>query len=309
MTTLTTRIRQDQELTFILDEHSSKEVREKIVEEGSAWVHAGLLVLQGALTYTTNALVNPGQAAPKFWDILRFCFGFPEKDGKSRAYMMELNEILAVLNKTWIGMSRDLTLADISQMPGLATLQLKIACGELWTSPHDKLAGLVYAGPLEMAGKYIESIRSTIQSRPPTRVQKTDLSGPIHLNFNRLLKGKPRYAVITLIHEGTHKFAGTTDSQYFPDGESPALALDGMLDRCKAFAGNNKPFQEILNEAKRMMLQFSGGMGRAITNLQKMLPEKAMNNADSYANFAADVSDLQLDKEIDEILAQTVRSL
>lgn len=55
-------------------------------------------------------------------------------------------------------------------------------------------------------------------------------------------------------------------------------------------------FAALLADARKRMSEI-GPMGKAITNLKNMPSDKAMKNADSYANFALDVHDLPTAEE------------
>lgn len=294
------------QVTFALDDDLSEPNQRLYLDEGTRWLRDSRRRLTRALVYATRALTEPTKVAGAFWEMFHVYLGGETLDpDNGKLVASELNPVLAAIGKTLKGLSGDVTIADLGQMPGVAKLQFKCLHAVCWAKgvPAPQLAGLVFVDIAEMAGRYLKSLW-----KDPGKGSgfMNPFGSAIHLNFAELLRqGADRGSVVTLIHEGTHKFAQTTDEQYFPD-EGASELLDRALDMCRPMISNYQDFEQMLADARKIAYR-SGPMHEAYGNVQKMPPEKARNNADGIANFVYEVSELPTTDELTRIIQEVMR--
>lgn len=290
-------------VTFLVDDKASVSFQKQVLMSGAAWLKDARTRLTRALNYTVKAMVEPTKVASGYWDLLYMYFGLPRLDPASRPHLGALNTIAAKINQTSIGMNGDLTIADLSQMPGVAKAQLKCLNTINWMMGKDdiSLAGLVFVDVAEAAMRYAKSFWKS----SPSGVTMNPFAGPIHLNFEELGKRGDRSGIVTMIHEGTHKFVQTTDEQYFPE-ESAWDKLEQAIESCRPMIGMKyNTFEDLLVDARRIAMM--GPLGEAVHNVETMEPAKALNNADGVANYAYEVAEFPTTEELEKALKALMR--
>jgi hypothetical protein len=270
----------DQSVTFLVPDNQTVTEREKMLLKAESWLMASQMALTDAVARATSALVYTNQMSATHKRMLQLYFNVPQQTNNAptpdAVYRAALNRIVAVLNTTSIGLNANtLTIADTSQMPGIA--KVHAACMLMSAS---SFAGLVYESPVEWASRLIGKAKM-----PPT-VAPDPRQGYICLNFNGLYEKGDWYAIVTLIHEATHKFARTEDIIYFDPKEGMTLAehLETQLDaglRMYRDVGVDTTAQEVEMVKNSTLAAHAEKKGKIATN-------GLMSNADSFANYAFD---------------------
>lgn len=301
---VTTQVDSSQ-VTFLLDDDAPIATSQRYVEEGTLWLRDARRRLTRAIAYSTRAISQPDKVAPVFWELFHVYLGGPiHTPDNTVAILRDFNPVLAAMGKTLKGLSGDVTLADLSRMPGIAKFQVGCmnAVCKAKGVPAPQFAGLVFVDLAEAAGRYLSSLW---KDKGSSSGFMDPYAGNIHLNFADLLQHGDRPAVVTLIHEGTHKFAQTTDEQYFPD-EGARDLLDHALDRCRPMLQMYDKFEDMLAAARQIAFR-TGPLREAYTNVQEMSAEKAHNNADGIAQFAYEASELPDEDELGRIVRAVMK--
>lgn len=163
-----------------------------------------------------------------FLPLLRSCFRVPA-DAAGAVLQRNLLSVLAVLQAT---------------RAGLKTVDLQIV-------DENPNRGQGAQGYVRMA--FSELFRTDDPARPAA------FAGRIHMHFAQALRKRDALNALVLIHEATHRFAGTRDWSYLPS-ESGLVELEA----------------ELIDAGGRDALR-GGFFG--------MTNEQALNNADSHAGF------------------------
>lgn len=290
------------EVTFLVDDDAKPDFVKKVVEDGAAWLLEARVVCSRALNFATRALVTPDKVPPAHIDILYYYFGIPRRNASDVAYKSEINDIIKNIQKTKIGLQGDVVIADLSQIPGIAKAQLNCLNTIRWAIGKESatLAGLVFVDVIEGAGRYLKDFFKS----SPKGVTMNPYNSPIYLNFEELWKQPHRSSVVTLIHEASHKFAQTTDEQYFPEESAWDKLQQGIKD-CEKMIEAYDTFDQMMVQAQQYVM--IGDMGKAITNVSNMDRTKAINNADGVANYIYEVADFETPEELKRVIAAIMK--
>lgn len=122
------------------------------------------------------------------------------------------------------------------------------------------------------AGYVRMSFKEFFKKKDPKR--PANFTGRIHIKYELLKEGKEDEVAALIIHEASHKFTGTRDWAYLPNGPNESL-LAYQADWIKQLGS-----KQAVMKAWEKDPYF------------KIVPVQALNNADSFAGFAytADMS-------------------
>ena len=286
-------------ITFLVDDGADLTFQRRVVEDGIRWLKEAQNRIGRAINYSLKAMHSPSEVADAYWEFLYMYFGIPVNKDKSQ-YLNDINSVLAKLNQSLIGLSSDnLVIGDLSQMPGIAKAQLNCMntiSSLLGKESSSVMTGLIFVDVVEIANRYIESFWKS----SPSAVTINPFASPILLNFPKLWEIGERYSVVTLIHEATHKFAQTTDEQYFPE-LSGWDHMENAIEQLRPLMYLHYPtFDALMVDARKIML--TGKFSEAAKKIGEMARVKTLNNADSVANYAYEVAEFPSTEELEKAI-------
>lgn len=252
--------------------------------------------LARALSFTARMYGKIDQTSPAFRDLMHLYFGLPiEMDARSKVdYSTALHQITGRLNKTYINLCQPtLEVVDIGEVPPDMRAQVCLfnlvrkALGKEELSFH----GYVWVRIPELLSRKLEQSRS-----PEGALTMGSLSGSIHLSFALVLKDNPRMAVLTLIHEASHKYAGTVDNLYFPDA-GLFRTYQQLLLPFASIQGKDPSDPSFRAETHGKLPATGGAVKEALDALAKFKLDDALSNADSYAHYVMDACELEAEYE------------
>ena len=258
------------------------------------------LALKGAQVRMTAALGRPCHEASKpverisrpIRQALHLYFGMPLHPSAEEAglYKNGLMEIIGRLSRTSLQLNQPtIAIADISDMP-LAMCALVSV-----TNAFNKILG---RGALDFHGYVFaeasELLKRKLDSIPSDPVITATLQGEIHLRLEDFRAATlMRMQMLTLIHEATHKFAGTVDHQYFPD-ESIFQEFQRKVLKYSAASQTTEPLapDDVSIESRaRTSLEKNKETKEALAKVGYCQPGEMRKNADSFAHYVMDVSE------------------
>jgi hypothetical protein len=248
--------------------------------------------LDAALVYVSRAAGGPLDRVPRpLRHALNLYFGLPAHPTGADAalYKNALMEIVGRLSRTRHHLAQPtLEIADISDMSWDMCAQVSVInfFSKLVGSRPMEFQGYVYSNALEQ-------FKFKLSSEPIDPIAKPILSGSIHLKLDdfkaaTLLRGQ----TLTLIHEATHKFAGTVDHQYFPD-ESIFQKFESKAIKYSSEShteGTPQAPDDPAIEARALLkLNKDHATKQALANVALKKPMEMLGNADSYAHLVMDI--------------------
>ncbi|WP_444922112.1 hypothetical protein ACJJID_07230 [Microbulbifer sp. CnH-101-G] len=282
----------------------------KVKKSLESWLDEAQTILSRAEAMCTTALVSPKKVSGKFNNLLSYYFGLPANCPNDR-YRSCLNAILKRLTKTQRGLSSGVECADVSMMPTLAKIQTSAMSAVGLGNPTKKMAGFVWVDIFESVPRYLSNnykLTTVGGGYLNGGSFKTDYKHPICLNFEEIWKRGENFCIVTLIHEGTHKYAQTVDLDpgYFKDG--------GIVDKLDQAISNGGMYMKIYMEGQGLThdqafervveqaLNQLRGQDSAASHMAKLAEVKAVDNADSLAWFAHDVAQLPSEVEVGKVV-------
>lgn len=149
--------------------------------------------------------------------------------------------------------------------------------------------GVVYTN---LSDHLVDGGRKLLGLPQPRIVGPTTKDSAIYMNFSLLVEKNPWWGIVTLIHEATHKYASTTDEQYFKPSEGD------FWQWCLKSAATQREMWELTGEKEAMedrsyvnvVDYVVATLGRSeIDNIRRMGTAKSLNNADGLARYAHSV--------------------
>lgn len=276
-----------QEVTLHVPDAWSDHLVSQAQRDVGDWLGTALMTLDRAMDYSAHAYRPGVTLTPKFRFLLHTYFRMPRNPRQSD-WVAVVNEIVAKLNQTRVGLTMPFILRDLTLLSGWPNFCMT-CLGKInrrrW---HEvKMAGLVYesVGEVKRRKEYEKKFgRGTLATVRPK-------GEPIYLNFEYVWRvareAKMReYPVRALIHEATHKFAITRDVGYLPYdtkvAEKTFVNADAFT-RMGVTLSDEQFFKPIKLGAEDTAL---------MTALAKHDTKTLLENADSLAWYATDVAAL-----------------
>jgi len=264
-----------QDVTFLVPDTMNVTAQERLALKSEAWLAAAEMLLNTAITRASAALVYTQDMSDAHKRMLALYFNVP-LGSEDAVYKDALNRIIQGLAPTFRGLCAPrLTLADISQLPGAAKA---LACV---TGGASRFAGVVYESPVEWASRLVG------KTQAPPHVADDPQLGYICINYELMYQQGDAYAIVTLMHEASHKFARTIDTIYFDpkDGQTLFEHMESSLDKLQPLRDANID----------VTVQEASLVSRAILSAHekkksKIVKYELFTNADSLANYAYDAT-------------------
>lgn len=305
--------------SVLVEDDASALFQTKVKKSCEYWLDEAQAILNRAMKVCATALVTPDKVPGKFHNLLSYYFGLPT-DSSLEKYIPCLNAIISRLNRTQTGLNKEVELADRPQMPIMAKIQtsvMKAACKG--GDPTDNMAGFVWVDIFESVPNYFSKTYKMKKAQWQGGNSLISMLGgqlngggfmephyhPIHLNFKKIWPKGDVYCTVTLIHEGTHKFADTVDHEYFKDDGSIVDKLDKAISDLGPVYLNihkNKSSDEVFKIVEQEALKMLRGQDNAARQMQEIGVMNAVNNADSLAWFAYDVAQLPTEQEVGKVV-------
>lgn len=106
-------------LTVIVNDKQPFQQQMKAVGSVASWLQEARTCLTDAIAYTTLAMTAPKLVHPAFWHSVYYYFGIPILEKEKPSYERSLNFIRKALIITSNGLNGDVSVGDITEMPGI----------------------------------------------------------------------------------------------------------------------------------------------------------------------------------------------
>ncbi|WP_444959552.1 hypothetical protein [Microbulbifer sp. VVAC002] len=317
MTKIVSRsINREVSFTVLVEDNSPILFQTKVKKSLENWLDEAQTILKRAIDMCTVAITYPDKVPDKFKNLVSYYFGLP-MDCPPQRYSNCVNAILQKLSKTQIGLSGDVECADVKMMPTLC----KVQCSTISTigypfgieDPSKNAAGFVFVPFTESWGRSISNFCKLSwagggQLKGGSFIKPNQ--NPICLSFSKIWEKGEVFCIVTLIHEGTHKYAQTVDHKYFND-EGIADKLDKAISEggaiwMKFHQDSGKTHDQAFKLVVQQAFNQLRGQDAAATLMAELTEVKAVENADSVAWFAYDVAQLPSEQEVGRVITGMV---